>query len=174
MGGVVSLLYSATYPGRVRRLIVGDSNLTTSSERVAGFRKLALRPAESYATRDELIAHYKLNPNETNAPADVIRYLADHDAREGTDQLWRQKFDRNFYSQREWVHGFACWNDIKIPVLLIKAGLSDRITPEIIAQVKERCPQVQVVTVANSYHHVMLDNPGEFISAVRTFVATTP
>ena len=173
VGGVVSLLYAAKYSGRVRRLIIIDSNLTTSSERVAAFRKMALRPADTYASREELITSYKINPNETTASPEVIRHLASHDARQIADGRWQQKFDRNFYSDREWNHGFDCWNDVKIPVLLIKADLSARITPEIIAEVKARCPQVRITTVPDSNHHVMLDNPDAFVGAIREFIEAT-
>jgi pimeloyl-ACP methyl ester carboxylesterase len=37
MGGMVSSVYAATYPGRARALIVVDSNLVLSPERIASF-----------------------------------------------------------------------------------------------------------------------------------------
>jgi pimeloyl-ACP methyl ester carboxylesterase len=36
--------------------------------------------------------------------------------------------------------------------------------------VKRRCPHVEVVDVANSNHHVTLDNPAGFVAAVRSFL----
>ena len=50
MGGMVSIVYAATYPGRAKALIVVDSNLVVSPERIAGFQAVADRPAREYAT----------------------------------------------------------------------------------------------------------------------------
>jgi len=36
--------------------------------------------------------------------------------------------------------------------------------------VKARCPQVQLTEVPNCDHHVTLDNPTGFVSAVKSFL----
>src|SRR5262249_53335734 len=110
---------------------------------------------------------------ETSATPEVVHYLAGHDVRQNEDGRWLQKFDRNFYAQREWRYGFECWSEIRIPVLLMKAEQSDRVTPQINAEVEKRCPQLQTVTAADSNHHVMLDNPEAFVSEIRKFVDAT-
>ena len=51
---------------------------------------------------------------------------------------------------------------------------SGRITPQIFSEVKARCPQAELAEVANSDHHVMLDNPAGFVQAVKTFLAGHP
>ena len=63
------------------------------------------------------------------------------------------------------------WDRVKVPALLVKGGNSERITPEIFAQVKARAPQVELVEVANADHHVTLDNPVGFVKAVKPFLA---
>jgi pimeloyl-ACP methyl ester carboxylesterase len=56
-------------------------------------------------------------------------------------------------------------------VLLVKGDRSERITPEIYAAVKARCPQVGLAEVAHSDHHITLDNPAGFVAAVKPFLA---
>ena len=72
---------------------------------------------------------------------------------------------------RESIDGLPHWNHIRIPALLVKGGRSPRITPEVVADVKSRCPQVEFVEVPDSDHHVTLDNPSGFTRAVNAFLA---
>jgi pimeloyl-ACP methyl ester carboxylesterase len=78
--------------------------------------------------------------------------------------------DRKVYSNRELVDSFPLWNKIKIPTLLMKGDRSARIDPPTVAEVKSRAPQVRVAEVANSDHHITLDNPAGFIQAARAFL----
>jgi pimeloyl-ACP methyl ester carboxylesterase len=174
IGGVVGLTYAARHPGRVANLILVDSTLQMAPARLARFQREAALPAQTWATREALIADYKLNPPETQTPAEIVRYLGWHVAMQRTDGTWQQRFDRKVYTQRDWTNEFAPWSAISIPVMLVKGALSNRITPEIVTAVKARCPQAGLVTVANSDHHVMLDNPEDFARVVRDFVAAHP
>jgi pimeloyl-ACP methyl ester carboxylesterase len=100
----------------------------------------------------------------------VLRHLAHCGARQLADGRWGHKFDRNVYAVRESIDGLPHWNHIHIPALLVKGGRSQRITPEIFAMVKERCPQIEFAEVANADHHVTLDNPRGFTQAVNAFL----
>ena len=72
------------------------------------------------------------------------------------------------------MDGFPRWNHIRIPALVVKGELSPRISPEIFAEIKTRCPQAELAEVPNSDHHVMLDNPAGFVQAVQGFLARHP
>jgi pimeloyl-ACP methyl ester carboxylesterase len=174
MGGAVSLLYAATYPGRVKALIIIDSTVNLSAERIAKLRDVGSRPGRSYATLDELIARYRLRPGESQASPEVVRHIASHSARQTGDGTWKHKFDRNVYSTREVSDGRPNWNHIKIPVLLVKGDRSDRLSPEVYVDVKARCPQAELVEISHSDHHVTLDNPSEFVQKVKPFLAKNP
>jgi len=75
------------------------------------------------------------------------------------------------YATREAVDGLPCWNRIRIPALLVRGDRSQRITPQVFAEVQARCPQVELAEVSNSDHHVTLDNPSGFAHAVKAFLA---
>jgi pimeloyl-ACP methyl ester carboxylesterase len=171
MGGLVSLLYAANYPGRVKKLVVVDSTLRATPERVAALHNIGNREGSSYRSDEEFIERFKVRPEGTRALPQIIRYLAERGGRQGADGRWRHKFDRNVYSKRELLDIPPHWNRIAIPVLLVKGGLSNRITPEIHEDIKERCPQVKLVEVPGSEHHVTLDNPADFVRVVRTFLS---
>ncbi len=171
MGGTVALTYAATYPGRVGKLIVVDSTLQMTPDRVAKLREVGTRQGSSYATGEEFVARYRLRPAGTSAAPEIIRHLAQKSGRQSADGSWRHKFDRNVYATRESVDGLPDWNRIKIPALLVKGERSARITPEILAAVKARCPQIEFAEVAGADHHVTLDNPAGFTRAVNAFLA---
>ncbi len=170
MGGTVSLEYAATYPGRVRGLIVVDSTLQMTPERVAALRDVGSRQGSTYATREEFIARYRLRPAGTTAAPGILRHLARNSGRQFPDGSWRHKFDRSVYATRETTDGLPHWNRIRIPALLVKAERSPRISPQVFAEVKSRCPQVELAEVPASDHHVTLDNPSGFVSAVKPFL----
>ena len=173
MGGMVSLLYAATYPGRVRKLILVDSSLRLSDERMSTLRAVGSRPGSTYATQEELVSGYRLRPGHSAAGPEVVRHIATQGSRQLADGGWKLKFDRRLYATRDSLDGRPYWNRIGIPALLVGCEGSTRVTPEACADVKARCPQVEFAMVAHCGHHVMLDNPAGFVEAVRGFLDKT-
>ena len=171
MGGMVSLIYASTYPGRVSKLVIVDARPRLTEEFISQLREFSSREASSYATRDELVERYRLRPTGSHAASQIIRHVAQHSARQANDGSWQHKFDRRIHVKRELVDGLACWSKISIPALLVTGALSQRINPQIFAQIKACCPHIELAEVANSDHHVTLDNPRGFTDAVRSFLA---
>ncbi len=171
MGGAVALFYAATYPGRAKNLIVVDSTVNLSAERIGKLRSIGSGPGRSYATKDELVSRYKLRPGKSLATPEVVRHIAAQSCRQEEDGTWRHKFDRAVYATREVFDGTPLWADIKIPALLVKGDRSGRITPEVYADVQARCPHVELAEVSQTDHHVTLDNPTGFLAAVKPFLA---
>ena len=171
MGGMVSLVYAATHPGRVGRLVLVDTTMQLSKESVAGLRDLGTRPAKDYATQEELIRRYRLQPEGPKLAApEVIRHVAGNSGRQTAEGPWRHKFDRNLYAIFERLDGKPYWNHIKIPALLIKGEHSDRVNEKIFEEVKARSTRVELVEVPESDHHITLDNPGGFVKVVKAFL----
>jgi pimeloyl-ACP methyl ester carboxylesterase len=170
MGGVVSTVYTATYPGRAKAFILIDSTICMPPERIANMRAVGNREGRSYAQQEEFLANYKVRPAGSVATPEVIGHIAQNSGRQFDDGRWRYKVDRRIYALRERMDSYPYWNKIKIPALLVRGDRSARITPEVIAEVKSRAPQVGVAVVSNSDHHVTLDNPSGFIQAMTEFI----
>lgn len=171
MGGLVSTVYAATYPGRARAFIMVDSSLNMPSERIASMNAVGSREGSSYATAEEFLASYKIRPSGSTASPDMVRHLGMHSGRQFEDGRWRNKVDRNVYALRVVRNLIPCWADIKIPALLLKGDRSNRISPEIVADVRALAPQVQVGEVAGCDHHVTLDNPAGFVAVCKRWIA---
>src|SRR6185436_19740408 len=104
-GGMICIMYAASRPSRLGKLVVVDSTMRFSGERVAALRELGTRSGRSYASREEFLAHFRLRPPSTTAPAHVLRHVAEYSGREGSDGHWRPKFDRNTYAAYDLVDG---------------------------------------------------------------------
>lgn len=171
MGGMVSLVYASTHPGRIGRLVIVDSIMLMPMERVTRMREFGARPAKGYANEDELVARYRLEPADTQmAAAGVIERMARHSGRQEADGLWRHKADRAVYANFTQIAGIPLWEKVKVPALVVRGEHSDRFTPQVLAEVRQRAPQVQMVEVPASDHHITLDNPHGFVEVVRDFL----
>jgi len=171
MGGMISSIYAATYPGRMKALIVVDTTIPMTPERIAAYSAVGNREGREYASEEDFIANYRVRPGGSAAAPEILRHVARSSGRRFEDGLWRHKVDRKVYADRELVDSFPLWNRIKVPTLLMKGARSTRMSAEIFAEVKSRAPQVQVAEVPDADHHVMLDNPAGFIRAAREFLA---
>lgn len=171
MGGLVSTVYAATYPGRARAFILVDSSLNMPAERIANMNAVGSREGSSYATASEFLANYKIRPSGSSATPDMVRHLGMHSGRQFEDGRWRNKVDRNVYARRVGRNLIPYWAHIKIPALLLSGDRSNRISPQIVAQVKEHAPQVHVAEVAGCDHHLTLDNPLGFVEACKRWIA---
>lgn len=170
MGGTVCLLYAAKHPGRVKKLIVVDSTVNLSAERIGRLRDIGTRPGRDYDSKEEMVSKYRLRPGHPQATPEVVRYVAERSVKE-VGGAWRYKFDRAVYATREIFDGTPLWSDIGIPALLVKGAMSERITPEVVAETKARAPNAVVKEVQGADHHVTLDNPQGFIDAVQPWLA---
>ena len=173
MGGMVSLLYAATFPGRVGRLVVVDSIMLMPMERIKQMRAFGATSPSSYATQDELVARYRLSPPETHIAApEIIRHMALNSGRENSDGRWQHKADRRVYANSQQIAGVPLWEKIKIPALVIKGSLSTRFGPEEMVRIRANAPQVQWAEVPDSSHHITLDNPHGLAEVVQAFLRT--
>jgi pimeloyl-ACP methyl ester carboxylesterase len=173
MGGMISLLYAARHPGRVSKLIIVDSTMLMPMDRVIKMREFSARPGKSYATQDELIARYRLEPSESQLAApEVVQRMATYSARQDSEGGWQHKADRRVYTNFEQVAGVPLWEKIKVPALVIKGGHSKRFGPEVLAEIRTRAPQVKSAEVPASDHHITLENPQGFVDVVRKFLSS--
>lgn len=171
MGGMVSLVYASTYPGRIGRLVIVDTMMLMPMERVNAMRAFGLTPPRSYETQADLVARYRLNPPETHiAPAEVIHHMALHSGRQNAEGSWQHKADRRVYANSQQIEGVPMWGRIKVPALVVRGERSKRFGPAEMERIRALAPQVQMAEVSASNHHITLDNPNEFVDVVQDFL----
>jgi pimeloyl-ACP methyl ester carboxylesterase len=175
MGGMISLVYAATHPGRLARLVIVDSIMLMPIDRVLRMREFGARPARDYATQAELVARYRLEPAESQMAApEAIRRMALHSGRQNAEGRWQHKADRRVQAGFEQIAGVPLWEKVKVPALAIRGEHSTRFGPDVLAEIRARAPQLEMAEVPASDHHITLDNPRGFVDAVRRFLRDNP
>lgn len=171
MGGMVSLVYAATHPGRVARLVIVDSIMLMPMRRVERMREFGAKPPRTFTTQQELVERYRLEPAQSRIAApEVVRHMAIHSGRPGPDGRWQHKADRRVYANFQQLAGMPYWDEIKVPALVIRGEHSTRFGPAELGEIRARAPQVQMAEVPASDHHITLDNPLGFVEAVQAFL----
>jgi pimeloyl-ACP methyl ester carboxylesterase len=61
---------------------------------------------------------------------------------------------------------------ITIPMMLVRAGHSRIMTAEGAEHARAANPKVQVVTIADAHHHVILERPEEVARLIEDFAAS--
>ena len=172
MGGANAMALAAWHPARVERLVIVDSRPSIPAERLGVMHERgarALRTPRRHATIESAVASFRLLPRETVAdPA-----LLDHVARAGIAARnggFSYRFDPSANGSRRphdlWPH----LSRIVAPTLLLRAALSPVLTAEMADAMRKAIPDVRFVEVPHAYHHVTLDQPDAFVTAVTPFL----
>ena len=172
MGGANSMALAAWHPERVERLVIADSRPSIPAERLGVMHQRgarALRTPRRHPTPESAVASFRLLPRETvAAPA-----LLEHVARAGIAERgggWSYRFDPAANGSRQphdmWPH----LSKITAPTLIVRAGKSGVLTPDMADAMCAAIPDVRLVEVPDAYHHVTLDQPEGFVRAVEGFL----
>jgi non-heme chloroperoxidase len=170
MGGMLLVKYTSIWPQEVGALVVCDAMPVYSLEAANRLQQTGQRQGREYATLEEYITHYRIRPDGLRASPEVHRHIARHAACQRPNGRWAHKIDRRVYAQRQAIDTWPYWHRITCPVLVLRAEYSPRLTPAILQQMKAACPHVEVATVADAGHHLVLDQPEQTVALVLEFL----
>ncbi len=173
MGGHNAMLYAAAEHASIRGLVVVDSTPDYPQRAVDFLRSVAERPARRYDSLAEAVRNFRLLPRETKAAPEVLLHVAQLTFRGDGDGKWTHKLDRRTMI-REPLDVWGLLPEIKCPTLIVKVRESPLLDLGIARRMAESMPDGHLVEVANSHHHVMLDNPAALIAVLRNFVSNLP
>jgi pimeloyl-ACP methyl ester carboxylesterase len=176
MGGLNAVSYTVRNPSRVSALILVDVGPEAAKEGVDNIMRFTRGPDELEFEEFVEMAH-RFNPRRT---MENIRERMRHRLRQLPTGKWTWKFDKRFREQDSKLRvGSELSNDemwqlyraVQVPALLVRGAESDVLTPEVAERVAREMPRARLVVVSGAGHSVPGDNPDEFTSAVRQFVA---
>lgn len=170
LGGFATFRSAVLFGDRYEGIIVIDSPVyETSPEQQAGRRREAFGPLRHYRTREEALAHFRTVPEQPELLPYVVEHVAAHSVRR-VEGGWTWKFDPTFIDNLvdvgpETLRAITC----RVAVLRAEHGL---VTPDIGRYMYEVLGRTApVIELPLAYHHVMLDQPLELITAVRSLLA---
>ena len=175
MGGRVSIAAAAAYRGeRLAGVVIVDSPLgepDPESDRDKDGR--TFRTQKTYPDLQTAISHFRLIPEQ---PCDR-HYILDHIARHSLVQTqpgWTWKFDPRVLSQfpptktlRDYLPRVDC------RLALIRGEFSAIVSPEAGEYMRGLLSRsAPLVEIPQAHHHLILDQPLEFIAALRALLAS--
>jgi len=182
MGGMVSVIYSGSFPDKVSALVVLDGVTVSphatkrpAHERIARWvgqlDALHDRTPRRYPTLEQaaaqMIAHNKRLSRE------LALHLATHGARQNADGTYSWKFDpyqRTMAPHRLWAEDhIELWSRISCPTLLLFAEESS-LGATRANEVAGYFQKSRTETISGAGHWLQHDKPDEVLSLIRTFL----
>jgi pimeloyl-ACP methyl ester carboxylesterase len=178
MGGLMAMIMGASQPGRLRGIVLNDIGPEVP---VSGLKRLrsSLNDRAPVATWAEAARQAKrINeiafPDYVDADWEAFArrtYVEDASARpvaafdpailKGLNETDLTAVPPNLWSR---------WNQLgSIPILAIRGALSDIISPQILAAMAARHPNLTPITIADRGHAPMLDEPAA-VAAIDAFL----
>jgi pimeloyl-ACP methyl ester carboxylesterase len=170
MGGLVALQYAGTWPHEVQGLIVCDTRPIYSTDIADRLRQTGQRQGREYDSQEDYMAHFRIRPDGLRAPQTVHYHIARYAGRQLPHGKWGHKIDRRVYAQRDTVDTLPYWQRVTCPVLFLRAEYGSRVTPALMQQIKDVCPQAEFAEVADAGHHLVLDQPAQTVALVQEFL----
>ena len=172
MGGANSMALAAWHPERVERLVIVDSRPSIPAERLGVMHERgarALRTPRRHPTIESAVASFRLLPRDTVADPALLAHVARAGIAERNGGF-SYRFDPSANGSRRphdlWPH----LSRIAAPTLLLRAALSPVLTAEMADQMRKAISDVRFVEVPGAYHHLTLDQPDAFVTAVAEFL----
>ena len=173
MGGLVSFVFTAAHPERVRRLMVLDIGPEIAP---AGSRNVSAAMAESdvFASEDEAFAQARAaNPRPTD---ETLRHRVRHNLRSLPDGTLTFKYDKAFRSQPgAWLELtadqlWAAWRSVRCPVLLVRGDDSPILAAETAQRMLAENPNASFASIPDCGHSITLDRPQGLLDALNLWL----
>lgn len=176
MGGGTSLVAIGEEHVDATALVMVDIAPRVEADGVARIRAFMNRKPEGFDTLEEVadaIASYQPHRARPRALAGLAKNV-----RLGDDGRYRWHWDPRFLervidSHKRLLRFEACAARLRLPVLLVRGGLSDVLTEEGAREFLALCPHAEYVSVGSAGHMIAGDRNDAFGNAVIDFLSRT-
>jgi pimeloyl-ACP methyl ester carboxylesterase len=175
MGGFVAIVAAATFGDELAGAIVVDSPVRRPDpEREEGRRGGGMfRAPKTYPTLEEAMEHFVLVPPQPCEHDFVLEHVARTSLRR-TEAGWTWKFDPAVFGR--FSPSDPVFSDflgeVRCRVAVVHGELSGIVTDDVTGWMNERLGRnAPFVAIPQAYHHLLLDQPLAFVSAVRALLA---
>src|SRR5579883_89685 len=168
MGGRNVLVYAGTHSATVRAIAAIDSPATYPISAKAALKQMAERPSRRFDSLEAAVAAFRTLPDKTIATPEVLRHIALNSFRQESDGKWVHKMDRRTML-REPIDAWPLLPAISCPALYVRPAASP-MPLDYGQRIAQRMPRGNFAGVADSHHHVLLDNPSGLIAVLKEFL----
>ena len=176
MGGRISLTYAGSYPERVERTVLNDIGPEVDPRGGSRIATSSRDAVTTFATLDEVAAWHRENRVGFAAMSDAQqRAMAGHAVKSLPGGGYTWKMDPAVRSDPRRPDPEASWNlarRIPGPVLLVRGGDSDLLSPEIAQRMVDEMQDCRMVEVPGVGHAPTLMEPEAFGPVMEFFSLT--
>lgn len=176
-GGFPLMGCAARHGDRLRGAVMVDTPVRSPEEespRRRGRPASTPRPHRVYPTIEEALSRFRFAPEQ---PCENL-FIADHIARTSLQAVeggWTWKFDPFLWSAFELGDTRTLLAEVAAPFALIWGDRSMLMPPELTQRMVAALPAgAPTVVIPDAAHHVMVDQPLAFVSALRGLLAGWP
>lgn len=170
-GGFVTILTGALHGQRLGGVVIVDSPVSPPERRDDGPPRRELRPHRVYPDLAQALARFRLAPDQPCENAFILDYIA-RKSLAHVDGGWTWKFDPSIWTRFSIGDMAERLRSTRCRIALMRGALSELMPHEVgeyMYNVLGR--QAPVVEIPQARHHVMLDQPIAFVSALRAILA---
>jgi pimeloyl-ACP methyl ester carboxylesterase len=172
LGSQVTAVTAARHGDALSGAVLIDFGLRTRGERSQSAQR-ADRNYRDWPTRAEALARFRIIPWQPCENDFVVRHIAEQSVVRRPDGRWGWKFDPDLFGRSIERYMGDYLAAITVPVALLPGRDSRVVPPEITARALAALGRpVPVVPIPAAHHHVMLDQPLAFVTALRAVLAT--
>ena len=172
LGGVVALEAVLKDPRAWSALVVVDSvisrNFPRFGERKFGVEKVSPR---LYADRSAAVAHFRVVPAQPRPAEHLMEHIALQSVRGDASSGWTWKFDPSIFT-REREGSPVPWEKVADALKgrfgYIRGERSVLVDEQQFQIIAQKLGHRNALTVRNAHHHLILDEPAAFLSALET------
>ncbi len=170
MGGIATVAFAARYRELARAAVAIDIAVTSSPRRNRYLARLKALPTVIYPDLETARARFRLMPDEGGIAAEVRAEIAARSLRRTADGRFTMKFDRESFFGSDGLDALAAIATVRMPLLLVRAGMSRIMTAEAAARAAAANPLVELIEIPATHHHLPLERPDLLAAAVTEFI----
>jgi pimeloyl-ACP methyl ester carboxylesterase len=179
MGGEIAMRVAVDAPQLLDALVIVDASpagLPLKTRLLWKWKRRkesGVRP--EFATREALIARFRLSPPGHNLGAAALAELALKGAEQLPGGNWAFRLDPNTRKlSRGWRLPKCRIQDIRLPVLILRGEHSRLVSERQARRMQRRIPGAKLIAIPSAYHHLSLDNPNATVAAIAEFIESLP
>ncbi|MEM7327343.1 MAG: alpha/beta hydrolase [Pseudomonadota bacterium] len=170
-GGFITLHAARKHAERFSGVVIVDSGIRPPDDKWDGPPRRA-RGNRAYASLDAALARFRLAPPQPCENHYIADYIARHSLKQVETETgqsgWVWKFDPRIFVNFEFSEmSTNMLADVACPVAMMRGADSELVTDRIWEYMRGLRPDMDMVSIPNAQHHVLLDQPLAFIDAVR-------
>lgn len=176
-GGVPLMGCAGRHGERLRAAVMVDTPVRSPAQEAERRRRPTSEPARPhriYPSVQAALARFRFAPEQ---PCDTP-YIADFIARSSLKEVpggWTWKFDPFLWSDYRMSDAGPLLSEVRCPFALMWGERSILMPPEIIDHMASIAPpDAPKIVIPDAAHHVMIDQPLAFVSALRALLAGWP